>query len=212
MVEVLTFQKSNYKIKPNSSSPVIIGRRQGERTKRIYDSRKKAAGMTSTKWIEWVHIQTGKSHCDTCLKLDGCWFLDEKKPKLPQHFFCHCAVKPIDYNSVIKVATAKSDYSKFDPYLFNRDDRYEHNKQKLFESWGYKIEDAAWLKGVIEEQCLKKYVNGDYELGVLNKYGQRMSIRIEIPRKDKEGVVSFITGWTVYPNGHIQLNAPYGGK
>ena len=91
MVEVLTFQKSNYKIKPNSSSPVIIGRRQGEKTKRIYDSRKKSG-------------------------------------------------------------------------------RYDKHKM------------------------------------------DRMSIRIESPRKDKEGVVSFITGWTVYPNGRIQLNTPYGGK
>ena len=97
---------------------------------------KKAAKTADTKWVEWVHRQTGKSHCDTCLKLDKCWFLEDKKPKVPQHFFCHCRVVPIDYSRVVNEATAKSDYSKFDPYLFNRDNRYEHNKQKLFESWG----------------------------------------------------------------------------
>ncbi len=173
---------------------------------------KKAAKAADTKWVEWVHRQTGKSHCDTCLKLDKCWFLEDKKPKVPQHFFCHCRVVPIDYSRVVNEATAKSDYSKFDPYLFNRDNRYEHNKQKLFESWGYTIEDSAWLQETIEEQGREKYINGDYDLGKLNENGQRISICVEIPRKTGEGVVSFVTGWMVYPNGHIRLNTPYGGK
>lgn len=53
---------------------------------------------------------------------------------------------------------------------------------------------------------------GDYEIGSLDEYGQRISIRVEIPRKDQEGIVSFITGWMVRPDGHIQLATPYGGK
>ena len=59
---------------------------------------------------------------------------------------------------------------------------------------------------------LEKYVSGDYTLGILNKDGQRLSIRVEIPRKDRAGMVSFITGWMVYPNGQIQLTTPYGGQ
>ena len=47
---------------------------------------------------------------------------------------------------------------------------------------------------------------------VLNKYGQRISIRVELPRKNGDGMISFITGWMVKPNGHIQLNTPYGVK
>ncbi len=173
---------------------------------------RKAAKTTNTRWIEWVHRQTGKSHCDTCLKLDKCWFLEEKKPKLPQHFSCHCTTKPLDYSRVINETTAKSDYSKFDPYLFDPENYYKHNKQKLFESWGYTVEDSAWLQKIIEQQCIEKYVNGDYTLGLLNGYGQRIDIRVEIPRRDKEETASFITGWMVCPNGHIQLNTPYGGK
>ncbi len=72
------------------------------------------------------------------------------------------------------------------------------------------------LKNVIirkvEKQALEKYVSGDYMLGKLNQDGQRISIRVEIPRKDKSETVSFVTGWMVYPNGHIQLTTPYGGK
>lgn len=72
------------------------------------------------------------------------------------------------------------------------------------------------LKNVIirevEKQALEKYVSGDYMLGKLNQDGQRISIRVEIPRKDKSETVSFVTGWMVYPNGLIQLNTPFGGK
>lgn len=72
------------------------------------------------------------------------------------------------------------------------------------------------LKNVIirevEKQVLEKYVSGDYMLGKLNQDGQRISIRVEIPRKDKSETVSFVTGWMVYPNGLIQLNTPFGGK
>ena len=109
-------------------------------------------------------------------------------------------------------AVAKSDYSKFDPYLFDPNNFYKHGKNKMFENWGYTIDDAKWLQEQIEKQALKKYIKGDYVLGKLNKDGQRISIRIEIPRKDTGISVSFITGWMVYPNGHIQLNTPYGGK
>ena len=49
-------------------------------------------------------------------------------------------------------------------------------------------------------------------LGKLNDKGQRISIRIEIVRKDTGSKVSFITGWMVRSNGHIQLTTPYGGK
>ena len=64
----------------------------------------------------------------------------------------------------------------------------------------------------VEKQALEKYVSGDYMLGKLNQNGQRISIRVEIPRKDKSETVSFVTGWMVKPNGLIQLNTPFGGK
>jgi hypothetical protein len=53
---------------------------------------------------------------------------------------------------------------------------------------------------------------GNYELGVLNMRGQRISIRVTIPRKNGTGEVSFVTGWMVNPGGEIKLNTPYGGK
>ena len=78
--------------------------------------------------------------------------------------------------------------------------------------WGYTAKDARWLQEEIERQARKKYVSGEYTLGKLNWNGQRISIRITIPRKDGSGDVSFITGWLVEPCGNLRLTTPYGGK
>ena len=83
-------------------------------------------------------------------------------------------------------------------------------ENKAFKSWGYTIADARWPKTEIERQAQEKYVIGDDTLGVLDRYGQRISIRIELPRKDRSEDVSVLTGWTVCPNGQMRLNTPYG--
>ena len=109
-------------------------------------------------------------------------------------------------------ATTYSDYSKFDPCLFDTDNVYQHGKNRAFESWGYTVDDAHWLQAEIEKQALEKYIAGEYTLGKLNKDGQRISVRIEIPRKNGGRMVSFLSGWMVYPNGSLRLTTPYGGK
>ena len=109
-------------------------------------------------------------------------------------------------------ASTVSDYRKFDPYLFNTNGLQTHNKEKLFTEWGYTVEDARWLQAKIERQAREKYIAGEYILGKLNWNGQRISIRITIPRKDGSGDVTFITGWMVEPNGKLRLTTPYGGK
>lgn len=168
--------------------------------------------LDDPEWVQWTHHNEGKTHCDECLRLDGCWFEKYHTPTWPHHPFCHCTLDPIDYAVVLKNIAAHSDYTKYDPYLFDPEGFYKHGKNKAFESWGYTVSDSQWLKDEIERQASEKYALGEYLLGVLNKYGQHISIRIEIPRKDGTGKVSFITGWTVYPNGEIKLNTPYGGK
>ena len=169
-------------------------------------------GTPIADWVEWIHVTRGETHCETCLKLDKCWFMNANKPELPQHPFCHCEATPILYKRVLDEASAESNYSKYDPYLFDPEDFYKHGKRKEFESWGYTIADSKWLQEKIERQALEKYIAGEYTLGRLNHQGQRISIRVEIPRKNGVGNVSFITGWMVNPNGKIHLNTPYGGK
>lgn len=96
-------------------------------------------------WVKWVHQSQGKTHCEECLKLDGCWFLRDKAPMCPHHPNCHCILAPVDYTAVLKNAAAYSDYGKFDPYLFNTQGRHPHGKEKLFKVWGYTVQDARWL-------------------------------------------------------------------
>lgn len=167
---------------------------------------------TAPQWKKWIHRNLSDNHCPECLMIDGCWFLKEKTPKWPHHPFCHCILEDIPYNDVLTKGSSDSAYSKFDPYLFDTKGEYGHGKDKLFKSWGYSVEDAKYLKSEIEKQALEKYISGNYELGKLNDKGQRISIRIEIARKDIGSKVSFITGWMVFPNGHIQLITPLGGK
>ena len=140
--------------------------------------------------------------------LDGCWFPLENTPTWPHHPHCHCTLDPIDYAVVLANAAAYSDYSKFDPHLFITHGRYTHTKEKLFAQWGYTVQ----LQAEMERQAREKYIAGDYTLGKLDIRGQRISIRISIPRKDGTGNVSFLTGWMVLPNGQLKLNTPYGGK
>lgn len=164
------------------------------------------------RWVQWRHVSEGLSHCEICLNLDRRWFADDLKPMLPQHPDCHCMVEPLPYERVMKEAAAECRYSKFDPYLFDPEETYKHKKGDMFKDWGYSIKDSEWLRKEIERQGLEKYIAGQYALGELSKDGQRINIRVKLPRKDKEGTVSFKTGWMVYPHGVIKLVTPYGGK
>ena len=154
-------------------------------------------------WVQWTHHSEGKTHCEECLTLDGCFFTEDAHPPCPHHPYCHCTLEPIDYALVLRNAAAHSDYSKFDPYLFNTTGTYPHTKEKLF---------AKWLQTEMQLQAIAKYTSGEYEIGMLNKYGQRIDIIIEIPRKDTNEIVTFISGWMVEPDGKLKLNTPYGGK
>lgn len=134
--------------------------------KQCFGTIQKGAGLPS--WVKWTHHSEGKTHCEECLKLDGCWFQKEKVPPCPHHPFCHCTLDPIDYIFVLTCTTVYSDYGKFDPYLFNTTGVYTHTKEKLFHEWGYTVEDARWLQKEIERQARDKYISGEYQLGKLN--------------------------------------------
>ena len=164
------------------------------------------------EWVKWVHHSEGKTHCPVCLRLDGCYFTKLKHPPHPHHPYCHCTLEDVSHTEVMAKLLVHSDYSKFDPYLFDPNNFYKHGKNRAFESWGYTVEDARWLQAEMERQAKEKYLREEYNLGKLDKNGQRISIRIEIPRKNQEGTVSYISGWMVYPNGEIKLATPYGGK
>ena len=160
-------------------------------------------------WVKWVHHSEGKTHCPECLKLDGCFFTEAEHPPCPHHPFCHCTLDRIDYAIVLANATVDSKYSKYDVYLFNTLGTYNNHKADLFRMWGYDIEDIPWMKAEWERQAYEKYIAGNYKLNLLDEWGQRINIQIEILRKDTGEIVSFMSGWMVYPNGKLQLATPY---
>ncbi len=121
-------------------------------------------------------------------------------------------LEPLSPAKVRQEAEAVVSLSKFEEYLFVPEHPQNKEKWKMFASWGYDIKDSEWMREEVERQGLKKYIEGEYELGLLNKYGQRISIRVEIPDRIANKSVSYITGWMVYPSGEIRLNTPYGGK
>lgn len=163
-------------------------------------------------WVRWVHQVNGIVHCIECLQLNECYFLFMNAPMCPRHEKCHCKLEAIDYAVVKRNAAATSSYKKFCPYLFNTNGLYFHGKEKLFAEWGYTSEDAKWLQEEMERQAREKYISGDYRLGRLDIFGQRISITIEIPRRSGTGTVTFISGWMVEAGGKLKLSTPYGGK
>lgn len=52
-------------------------------------------------WVQWTHHSEGKTHCEECLMLDGCWFQEENAPSCPHHPYCHCTLDPIPYAVVL---------------------------------------------------------------------------------------------------------------
>ena len=117
---------------------------------------------------------------------------------------------PIPLQKVIDEATAVCDIRKFSDYIFNPE--YDDNgKRALFESWGFSILDAETLQKEFERLALDQYITGQYKLGKLDDKGQRISIVIELKRKDKEETVTVKSGWMVDPEGKIHLATPLAG-
>ena len=99
---------------------------------------------------------------------------------------------------------------KFNKYVFVSS--LIDDKKQLFELWGYYIMDSEYLRQEFIKQAKLAYSVGEYELGKLDKYGQRINIVIKLKRKNTNEYVLFVSGWMVYPNGKIALTTPYGGK
>ena len=174
-----------------------------------------------TNWVKWVHEGTKPAesnaeksanvligaiskHCAMCLNLNGCCFVEEKCPPKPLHPNCHCFC--VDITSI--TAKAECPIEKFTKYIFANG----NSKKDLFESWGYSIMDSEYLQQEFIKQAKLAYSVGEYELGKLDKYGQRINVVIKLKRKNTNEYVSFVSGWMVYPNGKIALTTPYGGK
>lgn len=158
--------------------------------------------MLSVHWVQWIHSGTKpattsaekdintvigavSSHCAKCLNLNGCCFVKNKCPPKPLHPKCHCYT--IDIPSL--TVDAQCPIEKIRDYIFS--DSKNKGKKYMFESWGYSTLDSEKIKNEIERQATISYSVGDYKLGRLNEYGQRISITITLKRVNKNDYVSF---------------------
>lgn len=110
---------------------------------------------------------------------------------------------------VSKNATAATD--KFESYIFK--DGATHGKDAPFRSLGYGKEHSEQLAKLWEKQGAEKFATGDYTLGKLDQYGQRINIQIDVPGiGNAAGKTSHMnSGWMIQPNGSITLNTPFAG-
>ena len=177
-----------------------------------------ARKIMNCSWVKWVHPGSSPantneerkilalgvgSHCGRCLNLNGGCFVVGKCPELPLHPNCHCYT--VDVPSI--AVSVECPIIKFTNYLF--DPQKSNGKTTLFEDWGYTINDSEYLQQELERQATIAYQCGEYKIGELNQYGQRINIRIILTTPNGQ-VVSFMSGWMVYPDGRLVNATPYG--
>ena len=63
-------------------------------------------GCLVTTCLLYTSHSEGKTHCEECLMLDGCFFMASNHPPCPHHPFCHCTLEPVDYTVVLINASA----------------------------------------------------------------------------------------------------------
>jgi hypothetical protein len=112
-------------------------------------------------------------------------------------------IRLINPNSAI----ATADVAKFSQYAFVTD------KAPVFESYGYTIDDSQQLANLYEQQAQAKFASGDYSLGELDQYGQRITIPIDLPGQGVAAGRSTViySGWMIEGNNSIRLLTPFAG-
>lgn len=181
----------------------------------------KDKSLIDVSWIKWFHLgvpdEESESrqevrrllanieHCLKCTALSGCYFYRNNKPK--NHINCDCLQmlisKPV--NEVVAICSIK----KFTDYIFS--DKYINlGKNKLFSILGFSKDDSKYLKDTYERQAKEKYLKGEYVLGKLDNFGQRISITIDLNSGSRSNL-KFISGWLIHPLGKIVCTTPLGG-
>ena len=123
---------------------------------------------------------------------------------------CH-SILYVTLSLVLKDAKSECDVRKFSEYVLHPENN--RGKKVLFNNWGYDTPDSQLLQKEFEKQALEKYTKGQYTLGVLDEYGQRITIQIELIDRNTQKEIIANSGWMVCPNGKIRCNTPLvGGK
>ena len=184
--------------------------------------------IVDNRWVKWYHFgvpdKEGEerteirndleimNHCKPCSALSGCYFVKSKLPKKKGEgdglLHSHCDCKLISIAKPITIIT-HCPIEKFSGYIFSEEYIF-NGKKKLFEKLGFSKKDSFYLKTEYERQAKEKYLNGDYEIGKLDKHGQRISITTTLNTSFKANI-NLITGWMIHPLGTIICTTPLGG-
>jgi hypothetical protein len=79
-------------------------------------------------------------------------------------------------------------------------------EKTIKDALGFLKEDSEYLKSEYEKQAQEQYLKGNYILGKLDRYGQRITITINL----RNGI-KIQSGWLVHPLGVITCTTPLGG-
>jgi len=106
---------------------------------------------------------------------------------------------------------AVADVRKFSDYIFKPG--ATHGKTAVFDSLGYSRNDSQLLADEWMRQAAQKYASGDYTLGKLDQYGQRINITIQLRGigQASDKVSNMVSGWMIQSDGSIKLNTPFSG-
>jgi hypothetical protein len=106
---------------------------------------------------------------------------------------------------------ASVDAAKFSDYVFK--EGATHGKDAIFHSYGYGAADSNALAADFEAQGAAQYRAGNYTLGKLDQYGQRVTIPIRLEGQGAAAgrVTTINTGWMIESDGSIRLLTPFAG-
>jgi len=116
-----------------------------------------------------------------------------------------------DFERSSLAAKGTAPVAKFSDYIFK--EGATHGKDAVFKGLGYEASHSAQLAQMWEQQAAAKFAKGDYTLGKLDQYGQRINITIDVPGVGASAgkSSSMTSGWMMKPDGTISLNTPFSG-
>ena len=111
----------------------------------------------------------------------------------------------------LSTTNVSADIRKFTEYIFK--DGAAPGKDVVYKNMGYSINDSEVLINIYKEQATFKYAKGEYTLGKVDSFGQRINIEVELPGiGNAAGKTSYLkSGWMIKPDGSLSLNTPFSG-
>lgn len=100
---------------------------------------------------------------------------------------------------------------KFSDYIFKLG--ATHGKDHVFRSLGYNRSHSAELSYLYEQAADERYSRQDFALGMLDQYGQRITIEIHLIGigSNAHRQSYLLSGWMIQSDGSITLNTPFSG-